>query len=361
MKQATTAASARRGRSLAASLHPRKIGAVYVLFLICIVFSIWAPDTFPSSATVKQVLNSSAITAMAALALVVPLSARTFDLSFAYTMSLSGVTAAHLVVSNHMGVLPASLLGICAALVIGLINAFVVVVMNIDSFIGTLATGSLVQAFITYFTDDISINNEKLVGGFSKMGQTSAGGLIYPVFYALAIAVVLWLLMEHTPVGRKFYATGFNIEAAKLANIRVNRLRFISLLVSSGIAGFAGICLASSLSAGSPSAGTSYLLPAFAAVFVGATQFKQGRFNAWGTVLAVIMLGTGTIGLGLAGAPPWASNTFTGVVLLVALSVGGMRSNPSSSRLSRFFGRRRANDDPPTAGPDSVATKVSVE
>ena len=308
-----------------AVLSPRNVGAFYVLAIIVIVFSFWVPDTFPTTATVKQILDSNAITAMAALALIVPLSSRTFDLSFAYTMSLSGVTAAHLIVQNHMNVWLASMFGILAALVIGVINGIVVVVMKIDSFIGTLATGSLVQAFITYFTNDVTINDPRLIGTFSKIGQNDVNGIIYPVFYALALAVVLWLFMEYSATGRRLYAAGFNPDAARLASIRVNRLRFCSLLVSATISGFAGICLASSLSAGSPSAGTPYLLPAFAAVFVGATQLKNGRFNAWGTIVAVLMLGTGTIGLGLATAPPWAADMFTGVVLLAALGATGLQ------------------------------------
>jgi ribose transport system permease protein len=308
-----------------AVLSPRNIGAFYVLALIIVVFSIWVPDTFPTVATVKQVLDSNAITAMAALALIVPLSARTFDLSFAYTMSLSGCVAAHFVVNNHMNVFLACVLGILAALVIGLINGIVVVVMKIDSFIGTLATGSLVQAFITYFTNDTTINDARLAKTFSKMGQNDINGIIYPVIYALIIAIALWLFMEYSATGRRLYATGFNPDAARLASIRVDRLRFCSLLVSAGISGFAGICLASSLSAGSPTAGTPYLLPAFAAVFVGATQLKNGRFNAWGTVVAVLMLGTGTIGLGLATAPAWAADMFTGVVLLAALGATGLQ------------------------------------
>lgn len=306
--------------NLAASLSPRNIGAVYVLIVICIVFSIWAPQTFPRAATIKQVLDNNAITALAALALIVPLSARVFDLSFAYVMSLSGVTAAHFVVADNWNLILAVLAGIVAALVIGVVNGIVVVVMRIDSFIGTLATGSLVQAFISFVTNDNSINSEKLAGSFSTMSQGSIGGIIYPVFYALIIAVALWLLMEHTATGRRLYATGFNPNAARLADIRVNKLRFCSLLTSAGLAGFAGVMLASSLAAGSPSAGTSYLLPGFATVFVGATVFKHGRFNAWGTIVAVLMLGTGIVGLGLVSAPLWAIDMFTGVVLIAALS-----------------------------------------
>ena len=305
---------------LRADLSPRNIGAVYVLIIECIVFTIWAPDTFPQVATIKQVLDNNAITALAALALIVPLAARTFDLSFAYVMSLSGVTAAHFVAVDNLNVVLALLAGIGAALIIGVINGIVVVVMRIDSFIGTLATGSLVQAFITFVTNDNSITSSQLSGAFSQMSQGSVAGIIYPVFYALAITVALWLLMEHTATGRRLYATGFNPNAARLANIRVNKLRFCSLLTSAGLAGFAGVMLASSLAAGSPTAGTSYLLPAFATVFVGATVFKRGRFNAWGTIVAVLMLGTGLVGLGLVSAPLWAEDMFTGVVLIAALS-----------------------------------------
>ena len=78
-----------------------KIGAVYVWLGIVVVFSIWVPDTFPTMATVKQVLNANAITALAALAITIPLAARVFDLSFAYTMTLTGVITAHFLVGRR--------------------------------------------------------------------------------------------------------------------------------------------------------------------------------------------------------------------------------------------------------------------
>lgn len=312
-------------RGWAARLGVSNIGAVYVLALIIIIFSAWAPGTFPHVATIKQIFDSNAITLIAALALLVPLAAGVFDLSFAYTMSLSGVSAAHFVVDNHMSVGLAMFLGILVALIIGFINGFVVVVMRVDSFIGTLGTGSLVQAFISYVTHDNPINSLKLAGTFTAVSQHILGGLVSACYWALALAVVLWLFMEYTSTGRRLYAAGFNPEAARLANIRVDRLRFCSLLTSSAIAGFAGVLLASSLSSGSPTAGTSYLLPAFAASFVGATQFKRNRHNSWGTVVAVLMLGTGVVGLGLVSAPLWAPQMFTGVVLLAALAASGFQ------------------------------------
>ena len=221
-----------------------KIGAVYVWLAIVVVFSIWVPDTFPTMSTVKQVLNANAITALAALAITIPLAARVFDLSFAYTMTLTGVITAHFL-SVGVPLLPALLLGLGAGIVIGVINAVVVVVMRIDSFIATLATGSLIQALITMATGGTAIISTRLQGGFSKIGQTNVSGFTLPVLYVLVVAIVMWFVLEHTATGRRLYATGFNPDAAKLAGVRVDRLRFISLVVSGSLAGAAGLVLAS--------------------------------------------------------------------------------------------------------------------
>jgi ribose transport system permease protein len=322
-----------------------RIGAVYVWALIAIVFAIWVPDRFPELATAKQILNANALTAMAALSIVIPLSARVFDLSFAFTMSLCGIVAAHFVAVGLP--LPAAVaIGAAVGLAIGVINAIVVVGMRIDSFIATLATGSLIQALITMATGDTPILDIKLSGGFSKIGQTDVSGVILPVLFALVFAFAIWYLLEHTATGRRLYATGFNPDAAKLAGVNVERLRFLSLVASGGLAGITGIVLASTIQSGSPSAGTPYLLPAFAAAFLGATQLKHGRFNAWGTIIAVLLLGTGTTGLALANAPQWAANMFVGVVLIASLAVTGLQSRATAG--TRRFSWARLRRTPAT-------------
>ena len=320
----------RRGLSALSLISPKRVSALYVLAVIIVVFSIWAPDTFPQVATVKQVLNGNAIIGLAALALAVPLAARCFDLSFAYTMSLSGVTAAHFVASEGWSVPAAVGAALVVALIVGVINAIVVVIMRVDSLIGTLATGSIIQAFITFVTDEVPITDARLFGTFSDIGQKTIGGLILPVYYMLIVAVIVWFTLEHTAIGRRIYATGFNTEAARLTGIKTKRIQFCSFLVSALIAGWAGVALAAVLGSGSPTAGTPYLLPAFAAAFLGATQIKPGRFNAWGTLLGVITLGAGTTGLALATAPSWASDMFTGVVLIAALAVTTVQRKPKT-------------------------------
>ncbi len=320
--------SGRLGSGWLKVLSPARVSALYLLLAIIVIFSITAPDTFPRTATISQVLNGNAVIGLAALSIVIPLAARVFDLSFAYTMSLSGVTAAYFVAEKGWPLAAAVVMALLAALVIGFVNAFVVVILKVDSMIGTLATGSLIQAFITFVTHEIPITDGSLFGGFSDIGQKEMFGVTLPVIYMVVLALILWFVLQHTALGRRIYATGFNTEAARLSGIRTKRIQFCSLLVSAVLAGWAGISLAAVLGSGSPSAGTPYLLPAFAAAFLGATQIKPGRFNAWGTLLGVVTLGAGTTGLALSTAPAWASNMFTGVVLIAALAVTTVERTP---------------------------------
>jgi ribose transport system permease protein len=320
-------------RSLKQHLSFKNIGAIYVWAVIIVVFAFWAPDTFPTWQTVKTVLNQNAISGLIALALIVPLSARIFDLSVGNAMGLCNVIVAWLLVNQGVPMGLAIILTIAAGIVIGLINAVVVITWGIDSFIATLATGSLMAALTTVVTDDQAIIGNQLNGNFGKLATSDLGGVAVPVFLMLAVAVGIWYLLNYTVTGRRIYATGFNEDGSRLSGIQTGRLRFATLIVSGAVAGIAGILLASQVSSGSPDIGPPYLLDAFAAAFLGATQFG-GRFNAWGTVIAVLLLGTGKAGLVLVGAPVWAPSMFSGVVLLFALGLGNLERTLELRRLT---------------------------
>jgi ribose transport system permease protein len=324
-----------------AFLSPSNIGGVYVLLVMIVIFSIWVPDIFPEWDTAKQIMNTNAINALVALALVIPLSTGVFDLSVPYTMTLSGVLCTYAMVNSGQPLIVGCIIAMGASVLVGVLNGVVVVVGKIESLIGTLATGFLVQAMVKWRTGSRNVSGVELSGSFTNIAQKAFGGLTLPVFYAVILATIIWYTLEHTATGRRIYATGFNKEATRLASVRTERLRFGSLIVSSTLAGFAGLVLASNLGSGSPSAGTTYLLPAFAAVFLGATQLKHGRFNAWGTIIAVLILGTGTTGLGLAKVDQWAQDVFTGVVLIAALALTGFEVRRAGSESRRARSKRR--------------------
>jgi ribose transport system permease protein len=335
----TTAAPALRAR-VRSALSFRTIGGVYVLLAMIVLFSIWVPETFPEWATARQILNNNAIGAMAAMALILPLAAGVFDISVPYTMTLSGVMCTYTLVHTDLPLGVAIAVALLVALLVGIVNGLVVVVFKIDSLIGTLATGFLIQAVVKWRTGSKVVTSAELSGSFSDVARRMYLDLTMPVFYTLVIALCVWYLLEHTATGRRIYATGFNRDATRLASVRTERIRFGALVASSFIAGVAGVVLASNIGSGSPTAGNDYLLPAFAAVFLGATQLKGGRFNAWGTIIGILLLGTGTTGLGLANQPGWVQDMFKGCVLIAALTVTGLQVRRAGSGASRSWLRR---------------------
>jgi ribose transport system permease protein len=171
---------------------------------------------------------------------------------------------------------------------------------------------------------DISIP-EAHIQAFQELTRTSIGGITLPVFYVLILALLVWYLLEYTPTGRYLYATGSGREAAELAGIPTGRLRVIALLISAGIGGIAGVVVTSRIGIGSTSVGPGYLLPVFAAVFLGATQIRAGRFNVWGALIGVYLLATATQGFTLMTAPVWVSELFNGLVLIIAVAIAGMQ------------------------------------
>jgi ribose transport system permease protein len=314
-----------RRRSLRSGLRHASftnIGVIYVEVALIAVFWVWAPDTFPTWTTARSVLNGSAIAGMISLAVVLPLSAQVFDLSVGNAMGLANMLVAWLLVFKGWGAVMAVILTLLAGLVMGVLNSVVVVGARIDSFIGTLATGSLFATMGAILSNQ-SITGSQLNGSFGKLATISLFGIELPLYLMLAVAFGLWFFQRYTVTGRRIYALGFNERGSELIGIRVKRLKSISLIVSAMIVTIAGVLLASSVRSGTPDIGSPYLLNAYAAAFLGSTQFG-GRFNAWGTVAAVVLLETGTNGIYLVGGAPWAQSMFSGVVLLLALGASNV-------------------------------------
>jgi ribose transport system permease protein len=286
---------------------------------IIILFGIIEPSTFLTITTVKSILSNEAITAMVAMALILPLAAGVYDLSVGGTLGMTMVLVAWLQSSHHIGFVAAIILSIIAALIIGSVNAFVVVKLGVDSFIATLGMGSVLDGLQQWVTG----GNNIIVGispSFLKIAGNQIFTIALPVFYMLILAVILWYVIQYRQFGRYMFATGSNPDAARLAGVRTDRLRALSLITSALIAGIAGILLTSKLGSAAPDSGDAYLLPAFAGALLGATQVRPGRVNVLGTLIAVYLLATGIQGLELAGAQVWVQDVFYGGGLIIAVA-----------------------------------------
>ena len=295
-----------------------RFSGVFFFAAIFVIFAVWVPETFLTSVTWKSILISQAITGILALALLAPLATGMFDLSVAQTMGFCAVLCGYLTTGGpELGLGVAILVTVAVGACIGMFNGFLCGILGLDSFIATLGTTSLLTGLAAVLADGA------FFGPFSpEMTELTSGsffGVPIIAVYMLILAVIVWYALEHTPIGRRAYATGANPDAARLSGVRTRRFKFWSMVSCSTIAAVAGVLLASSLNSVSQSLGPQYLLPAFASAFLGTTQIKPGRFNVWGTVLAIFLLGTGIQGLQLVGADIWITDIFFGAALILAI------------------------------------------
>lgn len=309
-------------RDISRALSFGNIGAIYVWLLIIVIFSYWLPDVFPAVETIRAVGRNYATAGLAALAILLPMASGAFDASVGGTMSLTSVVCAYLLINTGLPVWVIVLMTLCVGAAVGLFNAFAVVSLRIPSLIATLATWLIANSLSVAVSGNRTISSERVSGdSFTQIARLSWNRFPAPIFYVIAITIILGIVMSHTTGGRYLYAVGYNPQVARLAGVRVKRVQAVSLIAAGVLAAFAGIILTARLSSATPRSGDPYLLPAFAAAFLGATQFKAKRFNAAGTIIAVYMLGTGQYGLLLAGVPTWIPNIFQGTALIAAIGL----------------------------------------
>ncbi|HVX19777.1 MAG TPA: ABC transporter permease [Acidimicrobiales bacterium] len=309
-----------------------RFSGLYAWALVIIVFSIWIPNTFLTTTTVKTIASNQAITGMLAVALVVPLAAGAVDLSVATAAGACSVLIAVLQVSFGIPTVLAIIVTLLAGLVIGLVNGFVVVNLRINSFIATLATGSLLSALSIWMSKNQQVQG--ISSSLTRVGQGTLVGIPLPFVYLIVLSVIVWFALEHMPVGRYLYAIGGNPEATRLAGLRNGMYTRIAFLVSGFLAAVAGTVLTGVIGVASAPTAPPYLLPAFAAVFLGSTQIVKGRANVLGTLVAVFLLGTGIKGFELVSAGPWVNGAFNGIALIVAVGLAVARGRGSIERVA---------------------------
>ncbi|MFG2122737.1 ABC transporter permease [Streptomyces sp. NPDC048710] len=310
----------RRGGHLVAAY-----GLLALTALLFLVFSLALPRTFPTRETIDSILSAQSIPAILALAAMVPIVTRSFDLSIGYVLGLAHVMVLQLIVDEHWPWPLACLAVLVGAAVVGVLNGVVVEFGQIDSFIATLGTGSMLYAVTGWVTGGARIvpGPRGLPTGFTDLYDSTFLGLPVPALYVLALAAALWLVLERLPLGRGLYVVGSNPRAADLLGIPTRRYTVYAFTASGLITGFAGVLLAAQLQVGNPSVGLDYLLPAFAGALLGSTAVKPGRPNALGTLVAVAVLAVGLTGIAQLGGDFWTTPLFYGGTLLLAVGLAG--------------------------------------
>ena len=297
-----------------------RVALILVWLILIAAFGAVMPKSFLTWGNFSIMFASYAPAALLALAIIIPLTAGDYDLSVGATLTLTASLIGVLNVWYHIPIGLVLVLALCAGLVVGLVNALFIIYFRVPSLVVTLGTTSIMSGIVQWMTDSSTIGGIDNALVMAVVGYRFLG-IPYAFYYALIAAVIMWYVFDYTPLGRRLLFVGRGREVARLNGIAVDRVRLGALIASALVATLAGIVYAGVLGSADPYSGLNYLLPAFAAAFLGATTIQPGRFNPWGAIVAVFFLATGITGLSMLGIPLWVTNVFNGGALILAVTI----------------------------------------
>lgn len=296
----------------------RAFGTVLILVLLIVLFSL-TTGAFLSLRNIQNVLIVQTITALMTFGVMFPLIVGEFDLSVGYLIGFLAVLGAYL--GGHgAGALPVILVMVVIGGVVGLVNGLLTQRVGISSFIATLGVGIVLQGF-TQGTSGGKVLFNGIPKAITTLGGGYAGPLAISVWLAIGFAIVLFYILEQTPLGRSWYAVGGSERVAFLAGLRTDRLKVAAFTISGLLVGVASVLALGQSGSANPGFGPDLLLPAYAAAFLGVTTYRAGRYNVVGSVVGILLLAVGFNGLSLLGVPFWVQPVFNGGVLLLAVIV----------------------------------------
>ncbi len=247
-----------------------------------------------------------------------------------------------MLVLHRQEIAVAIIVPIIASLLIGLVNAFLVVKVKIPDILATLSMMFIVQGILLTYTKGSAIyTNMPLPSGdrapgifipsFLALGQGHFLGIPVPVIIMLLTVLLVHIVFSYTKFGRFFYVTGGNIEAARLSGVPVNRYRMYAYMFSGLLAGIGGVVLAARIGVGEVNAGSPFLMDAVAATYIGFSVFGAGKPNVFGTLIGSILIGVLLNGLTMLNVPYYMQDIIKGAVLAGALALTYYRSKQTST------------------------------
>lgn len=303
-----------------------RAAAVWVALLLMIPLSRLFSASFPSSALIENLITLGLFLTIIALGQGLVVLTGGIDLSVAVSVSLAAFFTGY-TASSGLPTPIAVALGLAAAALVGLINGLIVAFTTFPPFIVTLAVSSVFTALLLGFSQGRPGQTapKSLVGLF---GPRLLGVPLSTVMLLVVTALGFWI-QHRTSFGRRVYAVGGSLRAARIAGLPVRLTVAVVYVLAAAAYGLAGVLLMGYNSGSDLNLGASWLLPSIAAVVVGGSAIRGGSGNFLGTVGAALFLTLIGIDISAAGLSEGVKQVLYGGVLLIALllnRLGGARS-----------------------------------
>ncbi len=315
------------GQSVRRSLSVPQVVLFLIVILLLIVGGVINPR-FLSVDNMKIVTRDIAILAIAAIGVGFPILTGGIDLSVGSIVGLGGVMAAYFMMNLGLPVWISIPLTLLLAMLIGSVHGLFVTRLKMHGFLITLVTLGLARGFILVLTNAFPITG--LPREFNTIGQGYVADLIpVPLVICAVIAALAYYLLRFTYIGRQIYATGSNMEAARLSGVNVDARVILCYVVSVMCAAMVGMIQAARLSIGHPAAGEGYELLAIAACILGGVSLMGGEGNIFGILVGAALIGVVQNEMVMLNINPFWHKIVISLVLLVAITLDYVRRRRS--------------------------------
>lgn len=297
---------------------------VLLLGLLIVAFSVLpaTADTFPTIANLRNIAASESVVAIAALGALIPLVCHQFDVSVGAVLGLAAIGVAEITTKTGLPIPLALLAGGGIGLAIGLVNGLLIARFGANSLVITLGMATLVGGLGSLWSANNTILG--IPDALTTFGNTNWLGVPKPVWLLAAVALAVAFLLRFTVFGRQLLSIGANADAARLVGMPVTRSVLLAFALSGTIAAIAGMLLLARTGGATAGVGDGYTLPALAAVFLGSTTIRPGRFTVAGTLVGVFFVAVSVNGLTLAGAADWVEPVFNGAAVVIAVTASAI-------------------------------------
>lgn len=297
-----------------------RFSVVGVWILLIALFGILVPQTFLTAGAFKAILGGQQPLVFLTAALLCTVIVGEFvDMSVASNFGLAAILVSVLNVNHGVNVWLAALVAVAASTGVGALNGWLVVRIGVNTIVVTLGMGTFILGIALWVSNLMPVSG--LPADFKQLALLPVLGLPLSFYLGLVLMLVFAYVLKFTPLGRNMRFVGENREVSRLAGVRVNGIRYGAFIAAGVIAGLGGVISAAAVGGFEPNVSQMYILPLFAATFLGTAILEPGRFNPLGTFIAIYFLATGVLGLQLLGATSWVTSVFYGGVLVVAVTI----------------------------------------
>ena len=320
-------------------LGRNEIPVLAATILLCVAFSFASPN-FLSAYNIYNVTRTAALYMFVALSQTMVMIVGGMNVSLGYTGALCVVTCGYCMQELHWGSVPTVIAAVFVGIAAGLLNGLIITKLHINSFVATLATQFVFKGLVTGISEGFPYT--QLAPNFTALGRNKLLNLPLMLFLAAAFLVIVWYVFRYTVLGRKLLATGGNEKAARMAAVNTDNMLLIANILSGFFAAIAGICAVSMNGAAQPSTGADWMIYSFAVSVIGGTALAGGVICPVGIFIAGIMIVIIKNGLVMMNANIYYEETYLGLILLIAVSLGSLSEMFRELKRRRDFIREQA-------------------